>query len=160
MKTNNTELTSTTAAPQGVKPCRLIKLGVDVHWKQYVVVRQIDGQSPQPPQKFWPEGFIAWVAKQVKQADEVHCCYEAGPFGFVLHRQLEKLGVKNLVVRPRNWDEYGKKVKTDRRDALALLSCLDRYLAGNREALTVIRVPTEQEEQSRSARNCRRSESV
>jgi transposase len=151
MKTNNTELTSTTAAPQGVKPCRLIKLGVDVHWKQYVVVRQIDGQSPQPPQKFWPEGFIAWVAKQVKQADEVHCCYEAGPFGFVLHRQLEKLGVKNLVVRPRNWDEYGKKVKTDRRDALALLSCLDRYLAGNREALTVIRVPTEQEEQSRSA---------
>jgi transposase len=53
-------------------------------------------------------------------------------------------------VRPRNWDEYGKHVKTDRRDALALVSCLDRYLAGNREAMRVIRVPTEQEEQSRS----------
>ena len=151
MTTNETQPIPTAAAPQGVKPYRLIKLGVDVHWKQYVVVRQIDGQSPQPPQKFSPEGFIAWVAKQVKQADEVHCCYEAGPFGFVLHRQLEELGVKNLVVRPRNWDEYGKKVKTDRRDASALVSCLDRYLAGNREALTVIRVPTKQEEQSRSA---------
>ena len=150
MTTNETQPIPTAAAPQGVKPYRLIKLGVDVHWKQYVVVRQIDGQSHQPPQKFSPEGFIAWVAKQAKQADAVHCCYEAGPFGFVLHRHLEKLGVKNLVVRPRNWDEYGKKVKTDRRDASALESCLDRYLAGNREALTVIRVPTEQEEQSRS----------
>src|ERR1039457_2730087 len=141
MRTNETQLTPTVAAPQAVKPHRLIKLGDDGHCGEYVVVRQIGGTSPPPPQRFSPEGFIAWVAKQVKLADEVHCCYEAGPFGFVLHRQLEKLGVKNLVVRPRNWDEYGKKVKTDRRDALALLSCLDRYLAGNREALTVIRVP-------------------
>src|ERR1019366_4372624 len=38
----------------------------------------------------------------------------------------------------------------DRRDALALVSCLDRYVAGNTEALTSIRVPTEAEEQSRS----------
>ncbi len=111
------------AAPQGVKPHRLIKLGVDVHWREHVVVRQIDGTAPQPAQRFSPEAFVAWVAKQ---ADVVHCCYEAGPFGFVLHRRLVRLGVKNLVVRPRNWDEYGKKVKTDRRDALALVSCLDR----------------------------------
>jgi transposase len=138
-----------TAAP-GSKPHRLIKLGVDVHWREHVVVRQIDGTSPQPAQRFAPEAFVAWVAKQVQQADVVHCCYEAGPFGFVLHRRLVGLGVKNLVVRPRNWDEYGKKVKTDRRDALALVSCLDRYVAGNTEALTSIRVPTEAEEQSRS----------
>ena len=150
MRTNETQLTPTVAAPQGVKPHRLIKLGVDVHWREYVVVRQIDGTSPQPPQRFSPEGFIAWVAKQVKLADEVHCCYEAGPFGFVLHKRLVALGIKNYVVRPRNWDEYGKQVKTDRRDARALLSCLDRYLAGNHEALTVIRVPADQEERARS----------
>jgi transposase len=150
MTTNNTQPSPTAAAPQGVKQYRLIKLGVDVHWREYVVVRQIDGTSPQPPQRFSPEGFIAWVAKQVKLADEVHCCYEAGPFGFVLHKRLVALGIKNYVVRPRNWDEYGKKVKTDRRDALALLSCLDRYLAGNHEALTVIRVPADQEERARS----------
>jgi transposase len=150
MTTNNQQAAPTKVAPQGVKAHRLIKLGVDVHWRQYVVVRQIDGGSPQPPQRFSPEAFLAWTARQVQQADVVHSCYEAGPFGFVLHRRLEKLGVKNVVVRPRNWDEYGKQVKTDRRDALALVSCLDRYLAGNREALTVIRVPTDQEEQSRS----------
>lgn len=150
MTTNDIQPTPTATAPQGVKPHRLIKLGVDVHWREQVVVRQIDGASPQPPQRFAPEAFVAWAAKQAQLADEVHCCYEAGPFGFVLHRRLVGLGIKNLVVRPRNWDEYGKKVKTDRRDALALLSCLDRYVAGNTEALTSIRVPAEAEEQSRS----------
>lgn len=150
MNTNDTQLTPTAIAPQGVKPHRLIKLGVDVHWREYVVVRQIDGMSPQPPQRFAPEAFVVWAKKQTDLADEVHCCYEAGPFGFVLHKRLVTLGVKNFVVRPRNWDEYGKKVKTDRRDALALVSCLDRYLAGNKEALNVIRVPTDEEERARS----------
>jgi len=147
---NENSTPASPAAPQGIKPHRLTKLGVDVHWREYVVVRQIDGTAPQPAQRFSPEAFVAWVAKQVQLADEVHCCYEAGPFGFVLHRRLVRLGVKNLVVRPRNWDEYGQKVKTDRRDALALVSCLDRYVAGNTEALTSIRVPTETEERARS----------
>lgn len=138
------------AAPQGVKLHRLIKLGVDVHLREYVVARQIDGTAPQPAQRFSPEAFVAWAAKQVQQADVVHCCYEAGPFGFGLHRRLLRLGLKSIVVRPRNWDEYGKNVKTDRRDALALVSCLDRFVAGNTEALTSIRIPTEAEEQSRS----------
>ncbi len=112
-----------------------------MHWREYVVVRQIDGMSPQPPQRFAPDAFVVWAKKQTDLADEVHCCYEAAPFGFVLHKRLVPLGVKNFVVRPRNWDEYGKKVKTDQRDTLALVSCLDRYLAGNKEALNVIRVP-------------------
>ena len=126
MTPNDNSSPASPAAPQGEKPHRLIKLGVDVHWRDYVVVRQIDGTAPQPAQRFSPEAFVAWAARQVQQADVVHCCYEAGPFGFVLHRRLLRLGVKSIVVRPRNWDEYGKKVKTDRRDALALVSCLDR----------------------------------
>ena len=150
MTTNDSQNRETTTAPQGVKPYRVIKLGVDVHWREQVVVRQIDGSSPQPPQRFAPEAFVAWAKKQTELADEVQCCYEAGPFGFVLHKRLVALGVKNLVVRPRNWDEYGKKVKTDRRDALALVSCLDRYLAGNLTALTSIRVPSDEEERARS----------
>lgn len=149
MNTNDIQNTATIAAPQGVKSHQRIKLGIDVHWREYVVVRQIDGAAPQPPQRFTPDGFVAWAAKQVQLADEVHSCYEAGAFGFVLHRRLVGLGVKNLVVRARNWDEYGQKVKTDRRDAQALVSCLDRYLAGNLTALTSIRVPTEAEERSR-----------
>ena len=90
---NSTDPSSTASqvAPQGVKPHRLIKLGVDVHWRDYVVVRQIDGTPPQPAQRLTPDAFVAWVAKQVQLADVVHCCYEAGPFGFVLHRRLLRL---------------------------------------------------------------------
>ena len=91
-----------------------------------------------------------WVKKQTAFAEVVHSVYEAGPFGFVLHKRLVALGFKNFVVRPRNRDEYGQKVKTDQRDALALLSCLARYLAGNTGALTVIRGPTDAEERARS----------
>ena len=89
--------------------------------------------------------------KQTQLADEVHSCHEAGPYGFVLHRQMAAPGGHNLAVRPRNWDGYARKVKTDRRDALALLLCLDWYLTGNDEAVTAIRVPGETEGPSRSA---------
>ena len=37
------------------KPHPVIQLGVDVHVDRYVVVRQIDGGSPQPAQRFSPE---------------------------------------------------------------------------------------------------------
>jgi len=123
----------------------VIKLGLDVHASSIVVVRQIDAQASQPAQRFSPEQFPAFVRRQLDRAAAVHSCYEAGPFGYVLHRQLEALGVQNLVVRPRDWSTDGERVKTDSRDAAALCSCLDRYLAGNRGALAVIRVPSEVE---------------
>ena len=136
---------------------RVVKLGLDVHASLIVVVRQVDEQASQPPQKFSEEGFVAFVRRQLLQAESVHSCYEAGPFGFVLHRRLVALGVHNLVVRPRDWSTYGERVKTDGRDAGALCSCLDRYLAGNRGALAVVWVPTEAEEAARSLGRQRQS---
>jgi transposase len=65
--------------------------------------------------------------------------------------------VTNYVVRPRDWDEYGKKVKTDKRDAKQLVLHLDRYVAGNLDAFCVVRVPTEAEEQRRSRSRQRQS---
>jgi transposase len=134
---------------------RTIKLGVDVHLDVYVVVRIIDGGTPQPPQRFKPGDFLPWCVKQLTLAEKVFTCYEAGPFGYTLHRQLTKMGVTNYVIRPRDWDEYGKKVKTDKRDALAMALCLDRFVGGNREAFCVVRVPSEAEEQKRSV-SCQR----
>ena len=128
----------------------VIKLGIDVHLKKYVVVRQIDGAMPQPAQTFTPEKFLEWVSKQLGLAGEVHSCYEAGPFGYVLHRKLTELGIKNVVVRPQNWDEMGKGVKTDKTDALALVQRLDMYVRGNRRALAVVYVPSLEEELDRS----------
>jgi transposase len=145
-----------TPAP-GARAHRVIKLGIDVHLDRYVVVRQIDGGAPQPPQRFSPEQFLEWAKKQTELAEQVCSCYEAGPFGYSLHRKLSAMGMTNYVVRPRDWDEYGKKVKTDKRDAKEMVLHLDRYVAGNRDAFCVVRVPTAAEEQARSRSRQRES---
>jgi len=67
-----------------------------------------------------------------------------------LHRQLTVLGVTNYVVVPQRWDVEGKRVKTDARDALELCQRLDRYVAGNTKAFSVVRVPTAEQEQRRA----------
>jgi len=43
---------------------QVIKLGIDVHLDRYVVVRQIEGGAPQPPQRFSPAQFLDWGNKQ------------------------------------------------------------------------------------------------
>ena len=147
---NTIIITPTSSRKQTEAAADVIKLGIDIHKGKYVVVRQIDQQGPQSPQRFSPAKFLVWVDKHRGLARRVVTCYEADCFGYVLHRKLEALGIENLVVRPRNWDEYGHRVKTDKRDARELCSHLDRYLAGNKKALCVVRVPTKQEEQERS----------
>src|ERR1017187_9681540 len=148
---------SAPSCDSGPPPQQVIKLGIDVHLDRYVVVRQIDGGAPQPPQRFSPRQFLEWAKKQTALAQQVYSCYEAGPFGYRLHRKLKELGIINYVIRPRDWDEYGKKAKTDKRDAKQMVLSLDRYVAGNQEAFCVVRVPTEAEEQARSRSRQRES---
>src|SRR5512146_599210 len=148
---------SAPSCESGPPPHQLIKLGVDVHLDRYVVVRQIDGGAPQPPQRFGPRQFLEWAKKQTALAQQVYSCYEAGPFGYGLHRKLKEFGITNYVIRPRDWDEYGKKVKTDKRDAKEMVLNLDRYVSGNKDAFCVVRVPTEAQEQARSRSRQRES---
>ena len=119
MNKKNTPTSSKTEVRTKIE---VIKLGLDIHSSKYVVARQVDGEAPQSPQRFTQESFLSFAGKQLRLAKKVYCCYEAGCFGYWLHRKLIELGVINYVVRPRNWDEYGQKVKTDNRDASALLS--------------------------------------
>jgi transposase len=150
MKTNTNTNTHKVTSTQNLAKAKTIKLGIDVHADSYRVVRQVDHATPQPAQKFTPKDFLVWVRKQLDQADQVHSCYEAGPLGYGLHRALLALGIQNVVIRPQNWDELGKGVKTDRTDALALVQRLDRYVQGNRQALAVVCVPTPEQELARS----------
>lgn len=127
-----------------------IKLGLDVHAGQVTVCRQDGGQVPKPAQrKSWAE-LRSWVTELAQVGAALYSCYEAGPCGYGLHRQLTALGVTNYVVVPRRWDEEGQRVKTDARDALALCQRLDRYVAGNTKAFSVVRVPTLAQEQRRA----------
>lgn len=127
-----------------------VKLGIDVHARWYYVARQLDGATPQPVQKMTLQELLRFVAKQQRIAREVFTCYEAGAFGYCLHRSLTAMGVTNYVVQPQDWDERGTGVKNDRLDALALCQRLDRFTRGNRKAFSVVRVPTEEEERERA----------
>jgi len=125
-----------------------IKLGIDVHQDFYVVVMQEGGANPKPPQRFHRQAFLYWASKLRAQGREVHAVYEACGFGFGLQRKLTALGIHCYVVCPQKLDELAKRVKTDGLDAKALCLRLDRFVEGNRAALAVVRVPTEEEERS------------
>src|SRR5215212_2043970 len=150
---NNTELSSHEGTRgQFNGRSGAIKLGIDVHQALYVVVAQKGGANPQPAQRFKKEAFLSWAARlrQKSGAAPIHAIYEACGFGFALQRQLAALGIACQVVCPQKLDEQNKRVKTDGRDAKALCLKLDRYVEGNRDALALVRVPSEEEEQLRA----------
>ena len=128
----------------------VIKLGIDVHQDFYVVVMQEGGINPKPAQRFKKEAFLSWAARLKSGGAQVHAVYEACGFGFGLQRRLSALGIKCHVVCPQKLDEHNKRVKTDALDAKALCLKLDRFVQGNRDALALVRVPSEEEEQLRA----------
>jgi transposase len=148
----HTELSSHEGTRSEFNPGKaVIKLGIDVHQEHYVVVVQEGGGNPKPAQRFKKEAFLCWAAKlKQKSGAEMHAVYEACGFGFGLQRQLTALGIACHVVCPQKLDERNKRVKTDGLDAKALCLKLDRFVEGNREALAVVRVPSEEEEQLRA----------
>jgi transposase len=147
MNTNNEQITMERAA---VQTAVTIKLGLDVHAGQITVCRQDGGLVPKPAQrKSWPE-FLEWVEALAAGPVPVVSCYEAGPCGYGLHRQLTALGITNYVVVPQRWDREGQRVKTDARDARELCDRLDRYQRGNTKAFSIVRVPTPEQEQRRA----------
>src|SRR5438270_6156113 len=111
---------------------------------------QEGGSNPKPPQRFTKEGFLHWAARLKRQGGQVHAVYEACGFGFGLQRQLTALGVNCYVVCPQKLDEHNRRVKTDSLDAKALGLKLDRFVEGNHDALALVRVPAEKEEQLRA----------
>jgi hypothetical protein len=47
-------------------------LGIDVHEDSYVVVEQVCGSNPKPPQRFGKQAFLHWAAKLKSQARQVY----------------------------------------------------------------------------------------
>jgi transposase len=129
--------------------------------------RQLDGSTPKPAQKWDPWKLLNQVEEWVKAGIKVYSCYEAGACGYWYHRELIKCGAVNYVVAPRPLEnQRSKHQKTDRLDARALLDNLESYLRGNRHAITIVAVPSPEQEQQRSVvrhreqlvRNRRRAE--
>jgi transposase len=136
--------------PVITKKVNLIKLSADVHKRDFKVSRQIGDQNIQPTQVFEPQEAFEWALKQLDLAERVVFCYEAGFSGFSLARRLQAKGVEPVVMCPQKLDERCKRVNTDKKDSRAIAGRLDRFLAGNTEALVKVRIPTEKEEDERA----------
>jgi transposase len=118
------------------------------------------GLGQQPRHRVVAAGDLEAVMKEIEAAKarfklaadtRVVSCYEAGRDGFWIHRALAMLGVKNHVVDSAAIEvsRQSRRAKTDRLDAAKLVNQLLRYLAGEKRAFKVVRVPTEEEEDRR-----------
>jgi transposase len=132
------------------KPALIVKLGLDVHADSVMMCRQDGDTVPKPPRAMDYDALVELGTSLVASGAKVHSCYEAGPCGYSLHRRLTAVDVDDVVVVPRRWDPENRRVKTDRRDARQLCDALDRYIRGNSDAFSVVRVPTVEQEARRA----------
>ena len=92
-----------------------------------------------------PDAVAKLVRKVADRYDTLHFCYEAGPTGYGLYRQIMAMGHECTVVAPSMIPrKLGERVKTNRRDARTLARL---HRAGE---LTAVWVPDETHEAVRN----------
>jgi transposase len=121
-----------------------VGLGVHVATIAVAVVRadgaaQELGVIPNTP------GAVAKRLRKLGPPETLSVCYEAGPCGYGIYRQLTALGMRCTVVAPSLIPiQPGDRVTTDRRDAAKLARLLR---SGD---LTPVAVPTPEQEALRA----------
>ena len=133
------------------KPTKIVAM--DIHTDSIVVAVAEPGRKV--PRLF---GTIASTSEAVAKLAEqlggpstrLRFCYEAGPCGYGVYRQLTALGHECTVVAPSLIPRRsGDRIKTDRRDAVTLASL---HRSGE---LTGVWVPDEEQEAMRDLERCR-----
>ena len=115
-------------------------VGLDVH-KDTIAVALAEAGSGGEVRSYGvipnsPEA-VGRLIKKIGPGPRLRICYEAGPCGYVLYRQLTKLGIACTVVAPALIPtKPGERIKTDRKDALKLARL---HRAGE---LTAVAAPT------------------
>lgn len=96
-------------------------VGIDVHRHSYTISCICEGEVVHRG-KFPSDGdLVIRFLKSRFSGAELLTAYEAGFSGFVLHRELEAAGIRNIVVNASSVEIASRdRVKTDRRDSLKL----------------------------------------
>lgn len=125
-------------------------VGLDTHLSRIVVamlqpgVEALEWQVPNEP------AGVRRLMRKLAGHRPVRICYEAGPLGYVLKRQLDAAELPCIVVAPSLIPRrQGDRVKTDRRDARKLAELLRAGM------LVAVHPPTEDEESVRDLWRCR-----
>jgi transposase len=134
-------------------------VGLDAHKKSIQVAVLVPGrEAPLSWQEANEDGAVRRLARRLNReaVGEVRACYEAGPLGYVLQRELEAQGVVCEVVAPSLIPiKPGERIKTDWRDARKLAELLRSGL------LTAVQPPNEADESLRDVcrgRDCVRQD--
>jgi transposase len=95
-------------------------VGLDVHADSIAIAVAEPGRGEPSGLATIPNDTVM-LLKRLRRLGRVKCCYEAGPTGFGLHRDLTAAGIDCMVVAPSLVPvKSGERVKTDRRDAAKL----------------------------------------
>ena len=128
-----------------------IWVGLDVH-KDTIAACWLRGDSQTEEAREMPNDgrAVRKLLRRLGGEGELRVCYEAGPCGYELRRELERTGIHCEVIAPALIPRRpGDRIKTDHRDARKLARF---YRAGE---LTPIRIPSEAEEAVRDLLRCR-----
>jgi transposase len=127
-------------------------VGLDVH-KESIAVAVADGGGGEAAHLVTIPNDTALLVKRllkIGRAAQLRCCYEAGPTGYGLHRDLQAAGIECVVIAPSLVPvQSGDRVKTDRRDAAKLA----RFLRSG--DLTAVYVPEASTEAMRDLERAR-----
>jgi len=118
---------------------------MDVHAEKITVaIAEENGTVAVWGDIFNREEAIRKLVQKLGPKEQLRVCYEAGPTGYALYRQMRRLGVECAVVAPSLIPvKPGDRVKTNRRDAKKLAWC---HRNGD---LTAVWVPDEEQESLR-----------
>ena len=122
-------------------------VGIDVHKRTYTISAWAEDMTKPVKKGNLPADPDALVRRlyMMFPGALIRTVYEAGFAGFVLHRVLEKAGIRNIVVHPASIEvAANSRVKTDKIDA----SKLAEHLSMKR--LVGIDIPSEQQELDRT----------
>ena len=130
-------------------------VAMDTHKKEHHVALHYPGQEEivRFTIKNTAREITKMTQKVIKQAPgDVEFCYEAGVCGFVLKRRIESHGCHCAVIAPSLVPRKpGDRIKTDRRDALKLLTMFQAGL------LTEVHAQDQQQEAARELTRCRQA---
>ena len=115
---------------------RIIKIGMDVHSTNYTLcaLEPLIGEDDRvfANIKVTPDYknilmFIDNLKQKLGPSDDylIECGYEAGCLGFSLRNKVAAKGIKCTILAPTTMlAPQGKRIKTDKRDALMIAQCL------------------------------------
>jgi transposase len=141
-----------TAAP-------VLYVAFELSWTSWKMAFTIGAGQP-PRIRTVPARCASLVLNEIKKAKlrfglpnsaPVVSCYEAGRDGFWIHRFLTHEKVQNIVVDSASIEVSRRKrrAKSDRLDAVKLVSMLIRWHNGEKKVCSVVHVPTVADEDRR-----------